>query len=223
MKRVSQSACAGCALLLAAAGGGEVVFTRGRYLCGSLALASDVTLVVTPQATILGSTNLADYTTGRLIGADGATNVCIRGGGRIDGQGEHFWMRRDEPYRGPSWRGTAQFNYRALKRPRFIHLRRCRGVIVRDVTLTGSPSWTLHLERCVTALVERVTIRNPLHGPNTDGIDINSCQDVHVRDCDIITGDDGVVLKSPARDRADGRVCRCVRTGPRCKAHARLR
>jgi hypothetical protein len=190
----------------ATGGGGRVVFPAGRYLTGSLRLASGITLVVTPQATLVGSKAMRDYPLGKLLDAYGATQIGIEGGGVIDGQGEAFWEKQGA-YQGPPWRGTAQFEYRALKRPSFIHFSRCTNVVVRDITLLNSPSWTLHLQRCVSATVERVTIRNPLFGPNTDGIDLNSCTGVRVRHCDIITGDDGVVLKSsepghdhPSRD-----------------------
>jgi hypothetical protein len=179
----------------AAAGGGPVVFSSGRYLTGSLELKSGVHLVVTPDAVILGSSSLSDYPTRRLIRAEGATDIAIEGGGVIDGRGESFWEKRDR-YQGPAYRGTAQFEYRALPRPSFIHFIRCRNVSVRDITLRNSPAWTVHLQRCHGARLEKVTIRNPLFGPNTDGIDINSSIDVLVKDCDIITGDDGVVLKS---------------------------
>jgi polygalacturonase len=202
-----QSALDACA----GAGGGRVTFPAGRYLAGSLKIPGGVTLVVTPDATIVGSTNMADYPHGPLLGAANADRIGIEGGGTIDGRGPAFWERKDaagEPaWRGPPWRGTAQFEYRALRRPRFLHFSRCTNVVVRDVRLTDSPSWTLHLERCVTAAVDRVTIRNPLFGPNTDGIDLNSCIAVRVSRCDIVTGDDGVVLKSnepghdhPSRD-----------------------
>ncbi len=180
----------------AAAGGGEVVFPKGTYLTGSLELKSGVHLVITPQAVLLGSKSLDDYPNRKVIYASDATDVAICGGGTIDGQGHAFWEKRAETYRGPSDRGTAQFNYRALPRPSFIQFRRCRHVAIKDLTLKNSPSWTVHLLRCQDARVEKVTIRNPLYGPNTDGIDINSSIDVTVRDCDIITGDDGVVLKS---------------------------
>jgi len=209
----------------AAAGGGEVVLPTGRYLSGSLVLKSGVQLVVTPEAVLLGSASMADYPNRRLISATDATDVGIRGGGTIDGQGEAFWERRPEPYSGPAWRGTAQFAYRALPRPAFLHFLRCRGVTVRDLRLTNSPSWTLHVQRCTGVLAERVTIRNPLYGPNTDGIDVNSCVDVKVTDCDIVTGDDGVVLKStePGHDHPSRNIevsgcriwsaCNCLKIG----------
>ncbi|NCO37243.1 MAG: hypothetical protein AUJ96_16910 [Armatimonadetes bacterium CG2_30_66_41] len=179
----------------AAAGGGEVVFPKGRYLTGSLLLKSGVKLVVSPEAVIVGSTSLDDFPSRKLISAVDATSVGIEGGGTIDGQGTAFW-ERVRTYSGLPWRGTAQFEYQALKRPSFLHFLRCKNVTVKDVTLTNSPSWTLHLQRCVGAIVQRVKIHNPLYGPNTDGIDVNSCIDVNIDDCDILTGDDGVVLKS---------------------------
>ena len=192
----------------AAAGGGEVVLPKGRYLSGSVVLKSGVHLVITPEATLLGSTAMADYPNRRLLSATDATDIGLRGGGTIDGQGEAFWERRSEPYAGPAWRGTAQFAYRALPRPSFVHFLRCREVTVRAVRLINSPSWTLHLQRCTAVVAEQVTIRNPLYGPNTDGIDINSCIDVRVADCDIVTGDDGVVLKStePGHDHPSRQI-----------------
>ncbi len=209
----------------AAAGGGQVVFPKGAYLSGSLELKSGVHLVLAPEAVLLGSRNLKDYPSRKLIIASDATDVGIEGGGTIDGQGEAFWKKRDKTYAGPPYRGTAQFNYEALSRPSFLYFRRCRDVTIRGVTLKNSPSWTVHLLRCRNALVENVTIRNPLHGPNTDGIDINSSIDVTVRGCDIITGDDGVVLKStePGHDHPSLNItvencriwsaCNCLKLG----------
>lgn len=190
------------------AGGGEVVLAKGIFLTGELTLKSGVKLVVKPGARLLGSAEIADYPHGKLIFAEDAHDVGIEGGGIIDGQGDRFWVKKkDFVPRNPPWRGTAQFQYTALKRPSFIHLRRCLNVTVQNIQLTNSASWTVHLERCQNARVSHVTIRNFLYGPNTDGIDINSCMGVRVEDCDIITGDDGVVLKSvqpghdhPSRD-----------------------
>ena len=204
-------------------GGGQVLFGPRTYLSGSLELRSGVTLKLNPKTVLLGSDNLADYTHGGLIRGNGSTDVGIESG-TIDGQGD-VWWEPGEPYRGPDWRGTAQFGYRALKRPSFVRFSGCSNVTVRDLTLTGSPSWTLHLYRSKDCLVERVKIRNPLHGPNTDGIDINSCQRVTVRDCDIITGDDGIVLKStdPGHDHPSEDItvercrvwsaCNCLKIG----------
>jgi hypothetical protein len=178
----------------AEAGGGRVVLPAGRYLSGSLALKSRVALVIEKNAVLLGSKDIKDFH-GPLLGAEGQESISLEGEGTVDGQGDAYWEKvRDE--NRPLWRGTAQHEYKALKRPSFVRFTRCTDVRVRGVTLTGSPSWTLHLLRCERVLVEGVTIRNPLYGPNTDGIDVNSCIDVTIRTCDIVTGDDGIVLKS---------------------------
>lgn len=199
----------------ASAGGGEVVLPKGTYLSGSLRLRSGVKLVVPTGARLLGSGNLADYPDGKLIYAVDERDIAIEGGGIIDGQGSLFWEKKPDAYvpKAP-WHGTAQFQYRALKRPSFIHLRRCTNVVVRNVTLTNSPAWTVHFERCANVRASGLILRNPLHGPNTDGIDINSCVDVRIEDCDIITGDDGIVLKSTEPGR--GHVSRSI-TVARCR------
>lgn len=193
-------------------GGGEVRLPPGRYLTGSLQLRSGVRFHLAKGATLAGSTSMEDYKRGPLLFAEDAKGVVIEGGGEIDAGGEAFWEYA-KPYSGPEWRGTAQFEYRALRRPRCLHFLRCENVELRDITIRNSPSWTVHLQRCVGAKIERLTIRNPLHGPNTDGIDINSCRDVLVDSCDIVTGDDGVVLKStePGRDHPSSgiTVSRC--------------
>lgn len=191
----------------AAAGGGQVVLPKGRYLSGSLQLKSKVVLVIEPEAVLLGSADLADFKAGPLLGATEATDIGIEGGGTIDGQGESWWDKV-KTYTGEAWHGTAQFEYKARKRPSFIRFTRCRDVVVRNITLTQSPSWTLHLLRCERVMVDHVVIRNPLYGPNTDGIDVNSCIDVAIRNCDIVTGDDGIVLKStePGHDHPSRRI-----------------
>ncbi len=50
------------------------------------------------DARLLGSTNLADYTSGKLIHAADAHDITIEGGGIIDGQGSSFWERKPEGF-----------------------------------------------------------------------------------------------------------------------------
>lgn len=206
-----------------AAGGGQVTFGPRRYLTGSLELRDGVTLKLDARAVILGSENVADYTNGGLLRGNGVKRVGIEGG-TIDGRGD-IWFEKYRTYDGPAWKSTAQHEYRPKKRPSFLRFSGCSDVTIRDVKLIGSPSWTLHLYRSTDCLVERVTIRNPLYGNNTDGIDINSCRRVTVRDSDIITGDDGIVLKStdPGHDHPSEDItvercriwsaCNCLKIG----------
>src|SRR5436309_13658874 len=84
-----------------AIGGGTVRLTRGTYLIGTLFLRSNVTLHLEPAATLLGSTDLRDYSASVarcgftkephldkcLIYAGNVENIAITGRGTIDGQG----------------------------------------------------------------------------------------------------------------------------------------
>jgi len=49
---------------------------------------------------------------------------------------------------------------------------------------------------CENVLVDRLKIRNKLDVPNCDGIDPDHCRDVEIRNCDIVCGDDAIVVKS---------------------------
>jgi polygalacturonase len=50
--------------------------------------------------------------------------------------------------------------------------------------------------------VDKLTIHNPPHSPNTDGINPESCRDVHISNCHIDVGDDCITLKSGTEDEA---------------------
>jgi len=86
-------------------------------------------------------------------------------------------------------------------RPQLIQFYDCRNVLLEGVTLLRSPFWVVHpvLSRNVT--VRRCTIIN--NGPNGDGCDPESCEDVLIEDCLFRTGDDCIAIKSGRN--ADGR------------------
>jgi hypothetical protein len=44
--------------------------------------------------------------------------------------------------------------------------------------------------------VDKVTILNPPHSPNTDGINPDACRNVHISNCHIDVGDDCITIKS---------------------------
>ena len=86
-------------------------------------------------------------------------------------------------------------------RPQLINFYACQNILVEDVTLLRSPFWVLHpcLSRNIT--VRRCKIIN--EGPNGDGCDPESCEDVLIEDCIFNTGDDCIAIKSGRN--ADGR------------------
>ena len=164
----------------AARGGGEVVVPPGEHLTGGLRLKSNVSLVLSKDARLVGSADPADYPRdrrGALIFAENVTNIAVRGEGVVDGSGASFPVQND-----------------SATRPRLLHFVRCRDVAVEGVTLQNSPSWTCFLQECERVRVKRVRIDAHANF-NNDGLDIES-KDVLVEDCDIDSDDDAICVKS---------------------------
>jgi polygalacturonase len=185
--------------------GGTVVLEAGTYLSGTVVLQSRMTFRLEAGATLLGSQAREDWTGAGLLVAEGAEDLVLEGPGTVDGNGLFWWVNvlAGEDH----WRPE-----------RLVRLTDCRRVTVRDLFLTQSPKWTLHLLACDDVVVDRVRIRNTVGdsvtSPNTDGIDIDACRRVDVGNCDIETGDDCIVLKNGTpgwqRESYDVRVHDCT-------------
>lgn len=171
--------------------GGTVVVAPGSspgiYYTGTIWLKSGITFRIEEGARLLGSQAREDWTGPGLISADDVRDVVLEGPGTIDGNGQHWWIQVLISEDG--WRPD-----------RLVWIRDGTNVTVRDVFLTQSPKWTLHFLRCDHVLADRVRIRNTVGdrvtSPNTDGIDIDACRHVEIKDCDIETGDDCIVVKN---------------------------
>jgi alpha-L-rhamnosidase len=66
--------------------------------------------------------------------------------------------------------------------------------------LRDSGFWNVHLYRCRDVVIDSLDIATPGQGavvraPSTDGIDIDSCQNVTIRRCKIAVDDDCIALK----------------------------
>ncbi len=175
----------------AAAGqGARVVLRTGRrYLTGPLELMGGIDFHLAGNARLLVSVDTRDYPdpSAGVLHAKGANGLTISGSGSIDGRSPDFMESYDAE--GEWWVPKAF-------RPRLVVLEDCEDLQIRDLTLMQAPSWTLHLVGCRRVLVDHVTIRNQMDVPNCDGIDPDHCQDVEIRHCHIVCGDDAIVLKT---------------------------
>ncbi|HEY3232607.1 MAG TPA: glycoside hydrolase family 28 protein [Roseiflexaceae bacterium] len=192
-----------------AQGGGTVVVPPGAYVTGALALRSNITLYVDAGATLLGSENPADYpviasrwegveqrTYAPLIGGCNLTSVALVGRGTINGRGAGWWRRLQE----------RTLDY---PRPRLIAFADCSNVLIEGITAINSPSWTINPVRCDNLTVHKVTIVNPGDSPNTDGINPDSCSNVHISDCAISVGDDCITIKSGIETEDGAKLAPC--------------
>lgn len=81
-------------------------------------------------------------------------------------------------------------------RPVMVSLIGCDRVLVENVTMQNSPAWNLHPLFCTNLTIRGATIRNPYYAQNGDGMDIESCQRVHIHDVRLDVGDDAICIKS---------------------------
>jgi hypothetical protein len=204
----------------AATGGGKVHFPAGKFLSGTIALKSGVTLNLAKGAVLLGSTNVEDYqnldpfTDGlgidvgwALLVAVDQKNIGITGEGAINGQGSKLKAQHiltDTRPEGQRWG----------RRPFLVRIVRCENVTVKGVTLLYAAAWTSHYFQCRKLTIDgvKITSRGVAHN---DGIDIDGCQDVRIKDCDIVSGDDALCFKTTSSTMACKNI---VVTGMRLKS-----
>ncbi len=186
-----------------AAGGGTVVIPHGRFVTGSVVLKNRVGLYLEKRATILGSTDPADYITLRrwkaLIMADGVTDIFISGKGTIDGRGAALALHIDSLFYAGQ---IDSHNYYLAERrpwaelrPQIIEFNECKNIKVSDVTIKNSSCWVQTYQRCQNVVIHNLTVDSDAYW-NNDGIDIVDCQNVRVTHCVINSSDDGICIKS---------------------------
>jgi hypothetical protein len=211
-----------------AAGGGQVLVPGpGTYRTGKIHLLSHVNLHVDGGATIRFRGDAASYLPivstrwqgiecynySPFIYAYDQTDLAITGTGTIDGNAQAGpWFGFDDK-RGPDWDKLQQmavdqvpvtqrrFGDKHFLKPSMIQLYRCRNILIEGVALQNPAMWTVH-----PVLSRNITVRNLKiysRGAMVDGVDPESCADVHIHGCSFDTGDDGTVIKS-GRD-TDGR------------------
>lgn len=183
-------------------GGGRVVVPAGTNETGTVVLKSNVELHLEDGAVLLGSSEFDAYPLRRtfrtrsqkdvngwcaLIYAEGATNVSVTGRGIIDGRGAAQPARVRVPNVPHDLDGRA----------RGLLFASCRGVTVRDVRIRNPAMWTQHYFDCEDVRIEGIDVFARANY-NNDGIDIDSCRRVTIRNCTIDSADDAIVLKTTA-------------------------
>ena len=216
-------------------GGGQVIIPSGGvYLSGSIALKENVDLHLELGATLRASSNYEDYTANHnikvltggtvdevvlpqraFIGAYKAHNARISGDGTIDGNADGFIAERGQyihKMRGPVG-GRDQY----LERPFTIFMIECANLTIRDVVIKDPAFWALRTTGCNELLIDGIRILTDLMVPNADGVDIDRCQNVRIVNCEFVTADDCISLKSCAQtsqygDVANILISNCIMT-----------
>lgn len=174
------------------AGGGTVYFPQGAWLSGSIHLKSNVTLYLEQGSTIVAASDPQAYDEAEpnqwdkyqdfghshfhnsLIWGEGLENIAILGTGRIYGKG----LARSE--RQPRLGNKA------------ISLKLCGNVTIKDISILQGGWFGI-----LATGVDNLTIDNVKIDTNRDGMDIDSCRNVHISNCSVNSPyDDGICLKA---------------------------
>ena len=160
-----------------------------------------------------------------LIYAIDATNIALTGKGVINGQASNevwWWMNGNTNYgwkKGMNSQKLAgrprllsyeqsqtpveerRFGLDGALRPQLINFVNCKSVLIEDLTMRNSPFWVIHPLRTDSFILRGVKVFSA--GPNSDGCDPESCNNVLIENCTFDTGDDCIAIKSGRNN--DGR------------------
>lgn len=75
-------------------------------------------------------------------------------------------------------------------RPQFIQPYRSKNVLIEGVTILNSPMWIVHPVLCENVIIRNINITSL--GPNSDGVDPESCKDVWINGVYFASGDDDI-------------------------------
>ena len=190
-------------------GGGTVIIPKGIFLSGALFLKPGVNLELQEGAVLRGSQNINDYPKintrieghfepwrAALLNGDHVDGLRITGSGTLDGNGEPFWKefysrRKADP----------KTTNLSVERPRLTFIRDSKDVTISGITFLNSGFWNLHIYHCQQVTVSHCRFQAPggavpnNHAPSSDGIDIDSSQDITISNCFFSVGDDDIALK----------------------------
>ncbi len=213
----------------AAAGGGTVYLPPGEYTSGTLHLRSHVRFHVEGGATLFASKDPKAYDVSQsndsaalFYGID-LENISIEGRGIIDGQHEFIWMEQPEDFERAYGHLLMMKNLgKSLMRsfpvgfperqvyPHLVWLYHCKDVQISGLSFIKSPSWTYYLKECDRVVVEGVYLYTSLKDAVwCDGIDIDGCNDVHISNSRIETGDDCIAIFAAKRAAENITIVNC--------------
>jgi polygalacturonase len=197
---------------LATSGGGTVVIPRGVFLSGALFFKPGVNLRLEKDAVLRAiSTDVAthfparrtrieghfeDNFTPALINADHCDGLRITGEGTLDGDGRAIWD--DFMAKRNAAPDKKNFKNISIPRARLALIENSKDVLIEGVTFKDSQFWNLHLYRNRGVTVRNARFEVPddyKQAPSTDGIDVDSSQDVTIDGCTFSVTDDCIAMK----------------------------
>lgn len=159
------------------AGGGKVLVTQGKYLCGAIHLLSNVNLHITKDATIAFLTNPDAYLPAvftrwegmeimgysPLIYAYGQTNIAVTGAGTVDGQANRttWWPWKGSNFSSVDW-GIAGVPTQEAARTKLMQDMENNVPVAQRRYAEGAYLRPVFVQpyNCTNVLIEGITITN---------------------------------------------------------------
>jgi len=159
------------------AGGGRVLVTQGKYLCGAIHLLSNVNLHIAKDATIAFSTDPKAYLPAvftrwegmeimgysPLIYAYGQTNIAITGEGTLDGQANRttWWPWKGGNFSSRDW-GVAGVPTQEAARAKLMQDVENNVPVAQRIYADGSYLRPVFIQpyNCSNVLIKGITITN---------------------------------------------------------------
>ncbi len=191
----------------------------GEWESGPICLKSHITLELERGCVIRFSENYEDYLPVRFtrwegvecynyspfIYAKDCEDITICGEGILDGQGEAWWTWKKRQQaaadcliwaesRGVPVEERVFGTEKDALRPSFLQLVHCKNIVLKDFTIKNGPQWTIHPVYCKNVYASGLHVIT--NGPNTDGLNPDSCENVLIENCEFATGDDCIAINS---------------------------
>lgn len=178
------------------AGGGTVFFPKGIYVLATVFLKSNVHIHFEDGTDILGSLDFYSYAQQEEVNypiyqdqshtyfdlamfvGKNCDNISITGKAKVDMRS--IWD--EDSVRGESIRHRG---------PKCISLKECNNVLITDVDLNNVTDLAIYFAGCNDVDIHDVKMRVYI-----DGISPDNCKNVKIYNCDVESGDDGIVFKS---------------------------
>lgn len=206
-------------IILKANEGDEIYISAGTYFSLPWTLKEGLTITLDEDANIYFSYDIEDYLEKTFIRFEGVecysfhpliyakdvNNITIQGKGKIFGNGYAWWKNKKLQQESCNRLCYAEAKNIPLEdrvidlktsclRPDFIEIINGENIILKDFTIQDSPMWMIHPVYCKNMHINGIQLYSD--GPNTDGIDPDSSEDVVIENCEFHTGDDGIAIDS---------------------------
>lgn len=128
----------------------------------------------------------------------------IESGGYLTENGKQWWPNKyvyevsQNPGKYRTMLDTIQDRdkYKAYYRPYLVQMISCDRVLIEGPMFQNSPVWCIHPMMSTNLTINDIKIKNLWYAQNGDGIDVESCKYVSIRNSYFDVGDDAICIKS---------------------------